>query len=414
MTDGIDLKPTTSELVDQNKIMEAILKIESMENKIKSLPEEKSEETEDTKDLIKSVNELKKEAKAFVTKNGYSKLLGTHIFFKKIFWLVTWFPLFGYCLYLLIDSYKQFMEFNVVTQIKRNSEDEMTFPAITFCLQTLLYNDGNLQFRTLEFSDAFFNCDISQIKPANQYQCSIADFFKFELQPIIQNDFKNKYNCYQFNSGRKADGSANEIFKTPLYGLFTGLSMKLKLSELDFLFYYIGDNQVQPTMFELENTLQSGIHAAISFEKTIETKLPKPYSNCTQNINSEYSEMVKEAIQANFTYRRVNCFNWCMKKLNGSLPDIVHFCMKSCPVECETVSFDVNSNLINLPKTPEFERTLLVNFFYSSNKYTELSQSVRISFTDLISNGGGTLGLFLDFTFLSIVRFVCSLYDILF
>jgi hypothetical protein len=386
-----------------------------MENKIKSLPEEKSEETEDTKDLIKSVNELKKEAKAFVTKNGYSKLLSTHIFFKKIFWLVTWFPLFGYCLYLLIDSYKQFMEFNVVTQIKRNSEDEMTFPAITFCLQTLGYNDGNLQFRTLEFSDAFFNCDISQIKPTNQYQCSIADFFKFELQPIIQNDFKNKYNCYQFNSGRKADGSTNEIFRTPLYGLFTGLSMKLKLSELDFLFYYIGDNQVQPTMFELENTLQSGIHAAISFEKTIETKLPKPYSNCTQNINPEFSEMVKEAIQTNFTYRRVNCFNWCMlkmQKLNGSFTDNIAFCSDSCPLECQTISFDSNRNSVKLPQ--QLSSYLSINFFYSSNKYTDLTQSVQTSLTDLISNGGGTLGLFLDFTFLSIVRFVCLLYDILF
>ena len=70
-------------------------------------------------------------------------------------------------------------------------------------------------------------------------------------------------------------------------------------------------------------------------------------------------------------------------------------CSDACPLECQTKSFDVNTNSIRF-----YDSILQMNFFYLNNKYTELTQSVKTTETDLISNAGGTLGLFLDFTFL--------------
>ena len=355
--------------MDKKTFLETVATIQ---NQIKD-----DEETEDTKDLIKSVNELKKEAKAFVTKNGYSKLLSTHIFFKKIFWLVTWFPLFGICLHLVIDLLKQYSEYGVVTQIKISDQIKMTFPALTFCLQKIIFSSGMLQFKTLNLSDVWLNCSFGEKK-----SCTQNDFFNFQIFHMTTG-FDNSnisYNCYQLNGGRGANNSNAEILTTPNTGSLTGFFLQFNLTEEDVVFYYVGDNNVQPVYNELENTLQSGINALISFKKTIETRLPKPYSNCTQNINSEYSEMVKEAIQTNFTYRRVNCFNSCMlkmQKLNGSFTDNIAFCSDSCPLECQTISFDSNRNSVKLPQ--QLSSYLSINFFYSSNKYTDLTQSVQTS-----------------------------------
>ena len=72
----------------------------------------------------------------------------------------------------------------------------------------------------------------------------------------------------------------------------------------------------------------------------------------------------------------------------------------------------MSTDYLSLDK--EMENISLINFFYSSNKYTELSQTVKTTEIDLISNAGGTLGLFLDFTFLSVARTICQLYEILF
>ena len=47
-----------------------------------------------------------------------------------------------------------------------------------------------------------------------------------------------------------------------------------------------------------------------------------------------------------------------------------------------------------------------MNFYYTERKYTEISQMVKVTGADFVSNTGGVLGLFLELSFLSVYRFV--------
>lgn len=57
---------------------------------------------------------------------------------------------------------------------------------------------------------------------------------------------------------------------------------------------------------------------------------------------------------------------------------------------------------------------LEINFFFSKNKHTELTQAIKTTEADLIANAGGVLGLFLELSFLSAYRFIGFLFDVLF
>ena len=82
-------------------------------------------------------------------------------------------------------------------------------------------------------------------------------------------------------------------------------------------------------------------------------------------------------------------------------------CSHICPLECSSISFDDFQNEII-----DQSGILQLNFFYSDLKYTEITQSVKTTQTDLISNTGGVLGLFLELSFLSAYRFITFVLDI--
>ena len=53
-----------------------------------------------------------------------------------------------------------------------------------------------------------------------------------------------------------------------------------------------------------------------------------------------------------------------------------------------------------------------INFFYNDNQYTELTQSVKTTVADLVSNIGGLLGLFLELSFMSAYRLVINAFGL--
>ena len=223
-------QPTTTEYVEKRTFMEAVLKLEALDTKLKFLScklndgkedidADNTEEVEDTKDKISSFKDVRKEAKAFVKINGYSKLLSTNVFFKKIFWLICWFPLLGYCIYLSIDMYQQYRQFDVVTQIKVNEEIGPTFPAVTICLST--YGQDGLT--PLNISNMFLECSFEG------KICIINDFINYQIRMM---DGK-RHNCYQINTGRNADNQQKDIYKTNNFGLLSGLTITLYLNDTE-------------------------------------------------------------------------------------------------------------------------------------------------------------------------------------
>ena len=78
---------------------------------------------------------------------------------------------------------------------------------------------------------------------------------------------------------------------------------------------------------------------------------------------------------------------------------VVNKCKEYCPLECETISYSVNFNILSDFTT--FNETTLVVYF-ESLKYTSISQLPKAKELDLISSIGGIFGLFIGVSFVTL------------
>ena len=178
---------------------------------------------------------------------------------------------------------------------------------------------------------------------------------------------------------------------------------------------------MRPVFFEFNNFLQTGKSVYVGIKKTVDTKLPQPYDVCQQNIDPDTSDLVRELMGSRVTYRKVNCYELCLQEYAArqNLPiDSVYSdykfsyeneCSGSCPSECTSSIFDLDSNEI----VYENASFLKVNFHFVDNKYTELTQIVKTTEADFISNTGGVLGLFLDISFYHVYKFLACVFELI-
>lgn len=238
----------------------------------------------------------------------------------------------------------------------------------------------------------------------------------------MNNSFQGtKYACHKFNGGKNAFGHETHLFSSRQFGKYSGLTIVANMSKNSFLFYYVGENRVQPTYSEMTMFIQPDKVVFVGIKKTVDTKLPEPYNNCEGNINSETSHLVMKVLEQNITYRRVNCYDLCLQeyasKRNISTVDayngfnFIVECSRLCPAECSSHKFEVDQNELEVrSESPHVSR---VTFFFYEPRYTEITQTVKTTEADLISNTGGVLGLFLEISFISAYRFIVYLIDVI-
>ncbi len=289
----------------------------------------------------------------------------------------------------------------------------MTLPAVTFCISSFPNFDTNL---TLD--QTLFECIIDGIK------CEHNDFFPFEIKTNWLNKSINSVDlkCYVLNGGRNSSGHSIDIKSTKGTGFYSGIATSFFLQKDHFIQYYINDALVRPTRDEIssERLILPGDMALIKLEKTIETKLEFPYSNCSSSIPNSF--LKRELQNMNLTYRKVNCLELCLEKVG-------HNCEELCPLECESIRYSPMEKSINIAQSSsllyeiglnDFLKTKLsitnlteneintsvcsVLIFYDALRYNQITQTPKTTPSALISNLGGTLGLFLEFSFLSFYK----------
>ena len=211
----------------------------------------------------------------------------------------------------------------------------------------------------------------------------------------------------------------------------------------------------------------------ISIQRTFIQKEPDPYSDCIslENYDSYYYKFL---IGLNRTYRQQDCFDLCLQKMiidscgcyDLNFPmvynstsclsleqfDCTRFayvkfksskineeCLALCPLECESINYDLLiSSTASLSKqgydlieklidrfTSGFsqykltydevrQKFIALNVYYSDLSYVKISETPKTSFFDLLSNLGGTLGLYIGISFLSLVELVEIFLEIFF
>jgi hypothetical protein len=117
----------------------------------------------------------------------------------------------------------------------------------------------------------------------------------------------------------------------------------------------------------------------------------------------------------------------CMHQAHSTFTSNSNYLDKcDCPIECERTYFQYTSSIAEFP-TLKYSKYLMnasmfvnsnltyqelkesvarVEIFYDELKQTIISESIKTELSDLIANLGGTLGLFLGLSFLSLVEFV--------
>ncbi|RNA25614.1 amiloride-sensitive sodium channel subunit gamma-like [Brachionus plicatilis] len=301
--------------------------------------------------------------------------------------------------------------------------------------------------------------------------CSVNDFEYFQLNEF-QNCFRFNGNLGKPRLSRrsgKAYGLEMELFIGLKSKCFSPLPSTHGLS----VYLHNASNFIGNDAYGVQ--LSTGTETNIAVDRTFISRKSKPYSNCIDQNNKENSQLVLKTFNYTGGYSQATCFKFCDQEFfiknfgcydrylpfdrkniyqecgNDKIEEIKETyygksldkgCLKECPQECEYTKYDltVSSSLFptktyskimmyneNISKNFDFENhqfeneykkaltsVLSVKIYFKSDLVTNVRQKPKISNEVFISNIGGTLGLFLGLSLISVLEFIEFLIEILF
>ena len=129
------------------------------------------------------------------------------------------------------------------------------------------------------------------------------------------------------------------------------------------------------------------------------------------------------------TIRDIGCFYFLNVLFLNT--DVNELCPNECPLECESVTYITSISMSDYPSTNYAERLikntriqrkfdnrtnvtveelrnnmLAINVYYGKLNYKSYQEFAKTQIVDLVSNIGGTIGLFLGVSFLSFIEII--------
>jgi hypothetical protein len=254
--------------------------------------------------------------------------------------------------------------------------------------------------------------------------------------------------------------------------MFTDLPKPLKKIGPGFtgVILFLGNNSFRNVYEDEQEILVSpGALTYIAVQRTIVNQMDQPYSECSLSSDSI---LYKRILSLNVSYIRADCISLCRQLLierECKCYDLYHprinsnkackttweydctkkqqeifdgsnlssECNEMCPFECKKVIFSTIHSQINefsnekaqeyfehkllKPKYEQFNSSLSdvkqsiinLNVFYDRLSFAEITEKPSFHFVDLISNVGGTFGLFIGISLLSFLEVVELIYEML-
>lgn len=339
-----------------------------------------------------------------ISRNKYSLI--------KIIWLICFLISFGFCSFSIYSSVLDYLDYNVVTNIKIINTNQLTFPVINICNLNLYdtdysFNTSKALFKTIRPDPSFLTLaqawtatllvklgfdkkllghsihDVIITCRFNQLECDLTKDFEYYYDIIYGN-------CFRYNSGRDMLGNkVNESKITSQTGKKNGLNLELytgSASENDYPFSVENGYIIFITNESLNSGVESndgikissGLSTSINLNKYSIIKKAKPYSECTDNLitkeayNSEcyrkmfeYSNSSEQSLK--LKYKFADCYFLCFQRFVGKACEcqlsffnyVYYKDMRICfmpesgnkskyPIDCPTKAF------INFTQTSEF------------------------------------------------------------
>ena len=296
---------------------------------------------------------------------------------------------------------------------------------------------------------------------------------KFNSVTCTKQDFYWFFDINQGNCFRYSSGLSMPIEKSTKAGSRYGLRLtlfvpksanRLSTAYSDGLRVFVHNSSIEPTDSD-GFYVEPGKASFVAVERTFVSKQPHPYSEC-KDLSSFSSEFYDYFKANNKTYRQKDCIFFCFQKrviLNCSCYNLYHprlfdatpcvsrrqvdcvdrqyglfksseideECLSQCPLECESIDYDLTISSAAYPTRNYFEfnkdyfngtrdfeelRSSLykINIFYPNLGYVELEELPQTSVIDLLSNIGGTMGLYIGISFLSLIEIVEVVLEVIF
>ena len=324
-----------------------------------------------------------------------------------------------------------------------------------FSLASSIYNQSFKKSLGLS-QNKFHHCKF------NSLNCNVSSDFNWYFSFYYGN-------CYQFNTYSSIPLKSS-YFEGKAFGFSIELSdliyenTRFPFSESKGFKIYIHNQSVnEPGIFDEPISIELGKETNIAIKRKSYYDYPKPYSKC-ENLDSHPSSLLNKIIKSGNIYRQNDCLKLCLQqdiinlckcyfvglqsyeeniKPCSSEIDYICFrkllsnydennkekrenCSKFCPLECESIEYDFevsslenpseefynallknrNPNLINGTFETNRKHFLNLNIFYSALKYVQIIQTPKTTLIDLISNLGGSIGIFLGFSIFSLLEII--------
>ena len=215
----------------------------------------------------------------------------------------------------------------------------------------------------------------------------------------------------------------------------TGIIIKVKL------YYGVFDNTLALRDNDFVYIASHGHAYLIELKKTVTDKLGETFNKCVDNTKDLKTPLAKEIASMGFKYSQAVCYelrklHFMEKYCNCSLSyqlglggidtcntgcfnliweSFEYFSSSECPLECDSVSFDlvkepskivdgpyfIHILKVNLNKSEMFlnytfdsikEQIIFININFGKMSFTQFTEIPKKTFTDLISDLGGIIG----------------------
>ena len=360
------------------------------------------------------------------------------------------------------------VEFPTITICNKNLfstlNDKKIFDTYHKNIQNQSFNEQSyslftLAYRLSQYHNASFGLKLSELI----IECSFGNIPCNFTTDFVQVSYLFYGNCFRYNSGKDSSGNQTTIKKMFHVGHFNGLQLKVYTGspELSFssastgLHIMIHNSSDNPYGWE-GFQVSTGFETNIAVNRLFISKKESPYSECISEsaIESKTHEFLKQTNNSGYKYRRGHCNTVCYQKLqidkygcytllfdkidsskpclseneinqsynyyfNEILPKLHDpHCKPKCPLECDSVNYNylitqggyptafyMKFRGLNVSDIENFKKShLSLNIYYDSFEYTKIEELVKTDFIDLISGIGGTLGLFIGISLLSIIE----------